>query len=312
LESRDIDRLVERWAARDLPSDLITEFHIRLKLDSNKLNWFHDSLPMEDGHPATPNTDLRPSGLLYGLAYWSELFSPRMTPYFNLLRRLTLPMLAIPLLVLVLAGVVAARLRRDWRAPPIAVAIATTGFAGMSADLLVVFAFQISYGHVYRFIGLLITAFMAGLSLGGWLSARSGRGPEEVHAWHRDRRWLMASDAAMLVFLLALPASLTLLYGETRGLPTLAIVGPALLLINALAGFLVGAQFPLANRMYRSVHPGLRGAAGVLYALDLLGAFAAALLVSVALLPALGIVQTCLLVAILKAGSLALVLATRR
>jgi spermidine synthase len=312
LDSTDVDLLVERWQARDLPSDLITDFHIRLRLDSGKLAWFRDSLQGEGSRPATANTDLRPSGLLYGLAYWNELFSPGMTPYFNLLQRLTLPMLAIPLLALVLAGVAAVRLRRHWHAPAVAVAIATTGFAGMAADLLVIFAFQISYGHVYRSIGLLIAAFMAGLSMGGWLSARSRRKPGDTQAWLQDRRRLAGSEAALLAFWLVLPASLTLLYGETRKLPTLAAVGPALFLLNALAGFLVGAQFPLANRMYRDVQPGWRGAAGVLYALDLLGAFAAALLVSVALLPALGIVQTCLLVAMLKAGSLALVLTMRR
>jgi len=84
-------------------------------------------------------------------------------------------------------------------------------------------------------------------------------------------------------------------------------VTPVLLLLNVVAGLLVGAQFPLAGRMLRRRRPEPGERAGMLYAVDLLGAFAASLLVSVALLPALGIVQTCLLVAGLKAGSLVLV-----
>ena len=61
----------------------------------------------------------------------------------------------------------------------------------------------------------------------------------------------------------------------------------------------MGSQFPLANKMYLRTRPEVSGTAGALYAADLVGAFAAALLVSVALLPALGIVQTCLFVAML-------------
>jgi len=307
VETAEIDSLVERWEARALPSDLITDFHIRLRLDERWLTWFWDSL--EKGRPVAVNRDLRPSGLLAGLAYWNELFSPGLKPYFYVLARLSLPALAVPLLVLTFIGVAAMRLRRRWRHAPIPMAIATTGFGGMAADLLIIFAFQVFFGHVYQLIGLLITAFMVGLGLGGWLMSRRGHRSVDGHGWRQDWRWLLGLEAALLIFWLALPAALTLLYGKPGEGVISAAVGPALLLLNALAGFLVGAQFPLANRMYRRVRPEVSGTAGALYAADLVGAFVAALLVSVALLPALGIVQTCLLVAVLKAGSFALVLA---
>ena len=76
--------------------------------------------------------------------------------------------------------------------------------------------------------------------------------------------------------------------------------------LNGIAGALVGAQFPLANALWpggRSSRPGL------LYACDLAGAFAGAIVVSVVLVPALGILGTCLLVAFLKVVSLTLVAA---
>jgi spermidine synthase len=165
---------------------------------------------------------------------------------------------------------------------------------------------------VYHFIGLLTAGFMAGLSLGGWLTARRGGQPEASHRWQQDKRWLLGLEAALLSFWLALTVLLPLLHRGVREAATLAaVVGPTLLLLNGLAGFLVGAQFPVANRVVRRQRIGRSDSAALLYALDLLGAFAAALLVSVALLPALGIVQTCLLVAGLKACSLALLLAMR-
>ena len=328
VEARDVEPLVAQWQARRLPTALITDFHIRLRLDKRWLTWFWASLQEEgpppslwegpgegefpspweglgEGRPVAVNRDLRPSGLLYSLAYWNEMFSPGLTPYFNLLRRLSLPALLVPLLLLVLVGVVV--VRRRWHTAPIPFAIAATGFGGMTADLLIIFAFQVFYGYVYQLIGLLITAFMVGLSLGGWLMAQ-----REGREARREWQILLGLEGALVAFWLVLPTVLTMLYGRMEGAQVSTLVGPALLALNALAGFLVGMQFPLANKMYLRHHPELSGTAGALYAADLVGAFAAALLVSVALLPALGMVQTCVLVAGLKVGSLALVLAMRR
>jgi len=310
VESARSEELARRWEARGLPSDLITGFHIRLKLDERWLRWFWDSLG--EGRPVVVNRDLRPSGLLYGLAYWNELFSPGLTPYFDLLGQLNLSTLVAPVVVAVLVGVVAMRLRRQGCVGPVPIAIVVTGFGGMTANLLIIFAFQVFYGYVYQLIGLLTAALMAGLSLGGWLMARKGCRPEGGLGLRRDTRWLLGLEVAMVAFWLALPLALTVLHRGMGRRAVSAAVGPALLALNALAGCLVGAQFPVANSIYLRRDPELSGTAGALYAADLLGGCAAALLVSVTLLPALGIVQTCLLVAVLKAGSLLLVAARGR
>ena len=83
------------------------------------------------------------------------------------------------------------------------------------------------------------------------------------------------------------------------------------LILNALAGLLVGMEFPLASKMYLGERAGgVSGEiAGILYASDLLGAFLGSILVSVMLLPALGVLETCLLVVVLKLGSSILVAA---
>lgn len=309
LETLPTETLVSRWQTRGVSASLITPFHIRLKLDERHLEWFWGAL--RAGRSVTVNRDLRPSGVLYGLEYWNEVFSPTLVPYFALLRRVSLPALAVPIVLLVLGGAIAVRSPRGKPFSPIASAIATTGFAGMAADLLILFAFQVFYGYVYQYVGLLVAAFMGGLSLGGWMMGREGRSHENA-GWPRERRRLLRLEGGLLVFWLVLPVVLTLLHGITQRGGGSTIVGPALLALNALAGFLVGAQFPLANRIYRRAHPEVVGTAGLLYAADLTGACAAAVLVSVALLPTLGIVQTCLLVAALKAGSFLLVWSTKR
>lgn len=116
----------------------------------------------------------------------------------------------------------------------------------------------------------------------------------------REWRWLTGVELAIVLYWAGLPLLLTLLYAH----PASLLLHPSLLVLNGLAGFLVGSEFPLANRILSQLRGGLEGASGLLYACDLAGAFVGSVLVSVALIPALGIPQTCLLVAGLKLISL--------
>jgi len=75
-----------------------------------------------------------------------------------------------------------------------------------------------------------------------------------------------------------------------------------------IAGFIGGFQFPLANKLYLQSRKGLVRAAGLTYGLDLFGSCLGALLVSILLLPILGILAVCLLVAVLNLVSLVILL----
>jgi len=293
-----------RWEERRVPARLMNVQHIRYKLRPDRLRWFWDSL--RAGEPVKPNTDLHPSGLLYGLLYWSELFSPGLSRYLTALTRLSLAHLIAPVLVLILVVVVV----RTRRSPLVTVpfAIATTGFAGMTFDLVVIFAFQTLYGYVYQQIGLLIMAFMAGLSLGGWWMAHWLRG-SPAGGGQPTPLWpaLLRLEVAIVLYLAAFPLTLWVLHRVTPEPGQFAWVRLALLGLNAAAGFLVGLEFPLANALYLPATAGVGETAGILYAADLVGACLGAVAVSVALMPALGILETCAFLVILKLGSLALV-----
>jgi spermidine synthase len=300
LVSVPLSVLERRWGARDISARLISADHIRYKLGADRLAWFWDSL--RAGGPVKRNRDLHPSGLLYSLLYWSELFSPRLSGYLTVLDHLRLAHVVGPVVILCL--VVAAI--RALGAPGVTVpfAIGTTGFAGMAFDLMVIFAFQVLYGYVYRQMALLITAFMVGLSLGGWGMAR-WLGPRS------DRGALSAAlvrlEAGVVLYLGVFPLLLTLMHGRAPEPAASVWVRLTLPVLNAGAGILVGLEFPLANRLYRPAGATVGETAGTLYAADLVGACLGAVVISIALLPALGIVATCLFLVVLKAGSLALV-----
>jgi spermidine synthase len=295
-----VETLVQRWEERDIPASMITDFHVRLKLDEERLTWFQQSLRQSEGMKV--NHDLHPVGLLYGLAYWNEMFSPGSQWLFQVLERLNVVMLGGPSLALVLAFCVVRRWQPRLKRVTVPVAIAVTGFGGMAADLLIIFAVQALYGYVYHIIGLLLTAFMAGLSLGGWVMNR------RLKSMHREKIWFVGGELALLAFWIVLPVALALLSSPSIPVALSAWLVIILLALNSLAGFLVGLEFPLANQIVLRTGATVGGTAGTLYAADLLGAFLGAMVVSIFLLPALGVVGTCVLMGVLKLSSLALVL----
>ncbi len=294
------EALVQRWGQRALKTQLMTEFHIRYKLDERRLDWFWESL--RGSEEIRLNEDLHPVGLFYGLSYWNALFAPHLNRYFRFLSRLNLWALSVPIVLLTVAFLVAGRLSSKVGGAAIPIAIVSTGFTGMTFDLVIIFAFQTLYGYVYHQIGLLITAFMAGLSLGGLLMT------SRLERIKRERSLLIGLELSILLYWAALPMVLSALYAHITRPLLFAAIQVILLFLNSLAGFLVGLEFPLANKIYLREGGDLSGTAGALYAVDLLGAFAASVVVSVALIPVLGILETCVLVALLKLGSLVLII----
>ncbi len=297
ITSTTLEELTATWQQRTLPTLFITEQHLRVRFDPQRLAWFQSALQSQE--QILPNHDLRPAGVLYGLAYWSEILAPATHRLLTGLSRTTLwQWCMLPILFSMAIGL-SGRARHKWNGLAIPVVVATTGFAGMVCDLTVVLVFQILYGYVYQHIGLIIAAFMAGLALGAWTTTRG------IVAARGRRQALIGSEIALIAFWAAFPLLLTALASEM----TTPWVTPGLLLLNVLGGWLVGLQFPLSSQLHLAIRGEVSYTAGVLYAADLVGAFLGAIAVGIALLPVLGTTGTCLFVVVLKVCSLALFLA---
>ena len=143
--------------------------------------------------------------------------------------------------------------------------------------------FQILYGSIYQRVGLIVTTFMAGLAVGAWTANRRS-------AW--GRRALVTVEFAVAGFAVLLPFALSAI---GRVAPEAGAWGEAAVaLLTGVLGVLVGLEFPLAARAeFDAVAP----TASRLYTADLLGACAGAMLVSTLLIPLVGVVGVCLLVA---------------
>ncbi|MBA7707339.1 hypothetical protein ES703_116210 [subsurface metagenome] len=85
-----------------------------------------------------------------------------------------------------------------------------------------------------------------------------------------------------------------------------------LLLLSLISGILVGAEFPLANKIYLIGLNKISWVAGMLYAADLIGAWLGAFIVSVMMIPILGILSTCAFIIAINLISIFLVATSGR
>jgi spermidine synthase len=167
-------------------------------------------------------------------------------------------------------------------------------------SILLILSFQTLYGYAYGWIGLLVAAFMTGLALGSWMMNRD---------LQRSQDWtmtLIGLESFIALFCLLVIFILYFLYSSGKEPVNLWTDKIGFLLMNLLSGFWVGLEFPLSSMIFAGSEEGVGRTAGILYASDLLGAWAGALLVGVIFIPVLGILLTCGGIILLKLSSLAL------
>jgi spermidine synthase len=157
----------------------------------------------------------------------------------------------------------------------------------MTLQILLLLAFQSIYGYVYHQLAILIGLGMAGIAFGSWLGIRRiGSRNSLPHRSLASTQFLLALSAPALLVAVILLTGLapTWLAGECA-FPALAF----------LCGVLGGYQFPVATHIYLHEGGGRAGAGarlGTLYAIDLLGGCAGALLLSTYLIPVYGFWKT--------------------
>ena len=273
--------IAARLEQRGLATKLVNRHYLDAMLAPDRLA----DLDRAVAQPAEINTDFNPALYYYHLRHWLSQFSgPSVLPYGSMLGG------GLLLLAACLLGL---------RAVPRV--IFASGFAAAALEVVLLLGFQVLYGSLYRQVGLVVTAFMAGLAVGAWRANREmGRGAATRIA---PAHLLLLLSGAIA----GLAALLPLILPQLRRLDVLtdsALAGQGVVLVlTFLLAALVGCQFPLAGAIGS-------GEAAVtaarLYSADLAGAALGALLVSALLIPLLGVTAVCLLTAALNLAAAAL------
>ena len=299
----DRTRLENRLNNLSLKRNVLVPRHIDRKLHPGWQGWFSRFL---EGSTEKINRDFKPLGMFYSVSHWNTLFAPYLRGLFGWLEKANIHLFVVlfgACLVIIFLG------RHQTGAlfgSGVPLCIATTGFAGMIFDLALIFTFQSIFGYVFAWIGLLVTFFMAGTAAGAMMITSF------LPRITNCRKYFINSDLVIICFALVLPFIFLGLH-PYLGRPGLFTYSKILFLIlSFISGFLIGAQFPLANQIYLQDAASLSQTAGVLYSSDLLGGWLGGVVGGVVLLPVLGLLGSCIVVVLLKLCSFTILTAPAR
>lgn len=303
----DENKIIQRFIEYNLKTKLFTEQYIKYKLDPDRLKWYINTISssLSDSKKIRINYDLSPSGVFYSLAFWNTLYSPGLNSLFRLIEKINLKTFLLPLILFILVFLLVRSKTNKLKKASLPVAIATTGFAGMAFQLLIILTFQSFYGNIYHRIGLLTTAFMAGLALG---SIVMNNIMEKVK---NKLSLLVKLEGTIVLYSVCLPFFLIyfhLYLGKPWVFSSVQII---LLLLSLISGVLVGVEFPLANKIYLKDINEVGFVASRLYTADLIGACLGALIVSVVMVPVLGVLSTGIFIITINLTSFILVISSK-
>ncbi|MGB9205210.1 MAG: hypothetical protein WCB94_14725 [Terriglobales bacterium] len=281
--------LIGRLQARNLKTQYVREYFIPFRMMPDRMEQVREQLRPLASTPV--NRDFEPIAYYFDVVLWSTQFKLGYSRWFRAaahidFTRVIDAVLVVLLFAAVLLAYVPAREKRARSAA--ACSMAATGFTLMALQIFLLLAFQSVYGYVYHQLAILIAMGMAGIALGSWLGIRrirsSDRPPCRTIA---TTQFLLALSAPALMFVVSLLSKIS---GMATTWLAAQFIFPAL---AAFCGMLGGYQFPIATEIYLHSDAGSgRPRLGTLYAIDLLGGCAGALLLSSYFIPVFGFWKT--------------------
>ncbi|MBI4680923.1 MAG: hypothetical protein HY753_06900 [Nitrospirae bacterium] len=218
---------------------------------------------------------MEPIAYLYNLMLWSEVYGGGMLNHL-----LNMENQEVIFVLMAAFIIIAAVLWKKKQA--VYYSMFTTGYSVMAFSMLILLAYQASFGYVYEMIGLLTAVFMLGMAFG----AHIAKGIQ------RPLKWLRLLEIAAIILFISAPA----LFKQEI----------LFYVLSFLCGMLGGMQFAAANLCIKK--QGATGVAGRLYATDLTGSFLGAFLTAIFMMPLAGVQNTFLFLVLIKGISFILLL----
>ena len=284
----DYDALMARAKERSLDIQYVREYYLSSKLAREKILFMEDALRV----PAKINHDFTPISYYFDILFWATRFKDSLySAVFKIVtERVVWVVTACVAALMLLAGLATRGAGRGFERATL-LAVAGNGFSQISLQVVTLVAFQILYGYLFYKLGFVMTAYMAGIALGGWRATRAIPGLKD------EKRLIALSIGAIGLYAMALPVIFNALSGLKGGVFFWMGSNVVFALLPLAAGFMGGFLFPLASKVRLAQGSGAGSVAGVNYGADLAGACLGAVLSGAFLIPILGIAKMCYLVA---------------
>ena len=250
--------ITEKITEKKIATDYVNQYY----LDDMLLSARSESLVAQFNDSVPVNHDFSPFLFVKQISHWLSYFGAR----YHLL-------ILIPAIFFILFF-----LRTD----RITAGLYTGGFTAASLEVTLLLAYQVYFGSIYLATALFFAVFMAGLAFGSSLKC-TNRIP--VIKSYYLLQFLLGAFAVILPFLI-------LAGGKLTGWPMLSQLLFFLLIFLLATG--IGYEFLLASHLREKSYS---ETSGVNYSTDLAGSAFGAFLAALVMLPLIGLVKTCLIVA---------------
>jgi spermidine synthase len=288
LVSTDYQILVQRMKERNVKTQYIREYYLPFRLSPDRIDYINHIIKSQPENRI--NRDFHPTAYYFNMILWSTQFSHHFTTLVQWIETVNWKIIvSIILIILFIFTPLFYKSNLQYQITG-ALSVFCLGFTSLSAEILILLIFQIMYGYVYQQLAILIAAFMAGLSLGTYLSLKYRPSKRKLAIKH-----LLIIHLIVALFIGLLPLSFYNLIKFITPLLQEISLPIIFILITFIVGGIGGFQFPVAGFIYYSQVK--KQNAGILYSLDLLGAMLGALLLSSFIIPLFGIYSTGYLIA---------------
>jgi len=290
--------LTSRLQERRLNTQYVSQYFIPYRMTPDRMQQVDELLrPL----PTTPvNHDFAPVAYSFDVVLWSAQFGHAYSEWFRSVSQFAYrSVFSVLVLVLLIAAVLVEFVPRSENRARTAAACCTaaTGFTLMTLQIFLLLGFESVYGYVYHQLSILIGLSMGGIALGSWLCLRRmplGRSS--------SCRAITVTELLLAVSAPALLLAIGALGDLSETAATWAAAQLAFPALAAISGMLGGYQFVVAAQIFLP-EVDTRRALGALYAVDLLGGCAGALLLSTWLIPVFGFWKTAWLVAAINTAA---------
>ncbi len=285
-----------------VPTRYVTEHYIPYEFYEERIHWIHNTL--DEFTPRTLNRDWHPISYYYNTMVQTSYFSQ---PFKKVLEGfLRIPgwlMLLVIILIFIGIGSVV-------QAPVLAIGV--LGGSGISAQILLILAFEVLQGYMYHKIGIITGGFMLGVAFGAkWTGVRGqGLGNRSQESDVR-KIWHLSSNISHLASIIGG----TILY---LGILSLICHLSSVIchlksewlfyLLPVIGGLLTGCAWTLANRELIRKGETAGRSSGLLNGVDLFGSCAGSFFISVFFVPIYGFHFSLLLLACLNLVALGFLL----
>ncbi len=276
----DIKLLIKRFNERKLKTSLVSPQYINYIYTNDRFSEIQRLLSCK---VQNINSDLKPICFGYTMSIWLSKFFPELhniDATFYKLFYLYKPVIIISIIFILTGLFIAGRKYFQFRR---IVLVFSVGFTGMILENILLILYQVKNGILYRDIGLLITMFMLGLSIGAII----------IHRLFNSGKPKIFKLAGILLVISYTAMGFIIYHLIQINLLNNLLMISVFLLFN---GFFVSGIFAFASlykvsNQIKQVKP--------LYSFDLIGGSIGSIAASFIFIPALGIIPTVFIITIM-------------